>query len=113
MKTSIGLELIGGDPCGLFYRRQPWVARIDGFDSYYGYKRQFMPYVTDYSRCNSTGSRGVMHYYCLDDGIYEVSERISWKRTRRYFILAFNGEYEKVEREEVDRWLKNYWESAS
>src|SRR5690554_2450516 len=63
---------------------RPWVARLLGLDDTYGFKREFVRGQRDESRASNTGGRGVFYHYALTDGLYEVSERLSWKRTRRY-----------------------------
>lgn len=85
---------------------RPWVARIVGLDNLYGLRREFLRCTSkDYRRANSIGSRGVFEYYTLTDGVYEVNRRISWRRTRRYFILVDGGEYVEVELDDVIAWL--------
>lgn len=79
----------------------PWVARITGLCNKYGLKREFMRGQKDYSLANSVGSRGVYVYYPLDPGIYEVNERLTWKRVRRYFIQVQNAEITEITREQV------------
>lgn len=110
MKSVIQLEIFGqrGVPWGLYNQHKPWVSRLCGFDPRYGYKRQFVKNsVVDYGKANSLGSRGIFRYYVLDEGVYEVSERVSWQRVERYFILAINGGWEKIPESEVREWLKN------
>ncbi len=92
-------ELLGPD------KSRPWVARITGLDAQFGYKREFMRGQKDYSQANSVGSRGVYMYYPLSDGIYEVHERLSWKRTRRYFCQVSNSDITEISREEVNALL--------
>ena len=43
----------------------PWVARITGLCARYGFSRDFVRYITDYSECNGIGSRGVYAVYTL------------------------------------------------
>jgi hypothetical protein len=134
MKAVLKLELIGDDTYEFFRLRaketaaafgpqvaaalfggmgkgRPWVARITGTDPRYRFKREFIPrQARDYSEANSVGSRGVYAYYTLSDGVYEVSERVSWKRTARYFIRVADGQIEEIGEEEV---LECLSESAS
>jgi len=91
----------------------PWVARITGIDERYGLAREFVRCHKDYSRANSTGSRGIYAYYILGDGIYEVNQRESWKRTRRYFIRVVEDKITEISREEVLEWLNTSSASAS
>jgi hypothetical protein len=137
MKAVIELELIGHDPVldkmiakvgimadaagfdktlftGGWKKTQPWVARIVGFDPKYHYRREFVRAQSrDYSRANSVGSRGVYAYYVLGDGIYEVNERMTWKRTDRYFAQVSNGTITRITQEEVDEWLNTTSASMS
>ena len=80
----------------------PYVAQIINYDfdraefnkvHKYGY--------TDYKFANSTGSRGVYKYYFVEDGIYEIQERISWKKFEHYFVLIKDGKKTKLDFEEV------------
>lgn len=109
MKSAISLELIGDDanPSRPFIR--PWIARITGFDDRYGLARQFLSYQTkDYSRANSVGSRGIYAHYILAPGLYEVSDRVSWKRTHRYFLqVSEDGSKSQISEDEVKRCLQN------
>lgn len=84
---------------------KPWVARITGRDPVYGYARQFMRGQKDYSQANSIGSRGVYLYYALESGVYEVNRRVSWKRSRRYFIRVEDAQIAEIDEQEVGRWL--------
>ena len=87
-------------------KSKPWVARLLGLDDVYGFKREFMHGHRDYSR--ATRSRGVYEYFALEPGIYEVNERISWKHTRRYFIMVTDdAEIRHIDRAEVIQWLAN------
>lgn len=88
-------------------KMRPWVARITGRDPKYVYRREFIVGMRDYSKANSVGSRGVYEYFALPDGVYEVNERVTWKRTRRYFIRVENAEITEIVREDVERWLEN------
>jgi hypothetical protein len=81
---------------------RPWVKRIIGYDPHQQDLIQ-MPVdgQIDYSRANGTGSRGVRLYFILTDGIYEVNERETWKRVRRYFIRVEGTRISEIERDEV------------
>jgi hypothetical protein len=74
---------------------RPWVARITG--------ERIAPQLTDYSEANSVGSRGVYAYYTLDDGVYEINDRVSWQRARRYFLRVQDGQKTEITREEGRR----------
>lgn len=88
-------RLLGRDPI------RPWVAALDGLDPKYGFQRRFMKGQRDYAGANGVGSRGVYEYYPLDDGIYEVHARVTWKKTRRYFVRVASGQIEEISRSEV------------
>jgi len=80
---------------------RPWVARLTGLDAKYGFAREFVHGQRDYSQANSVGSRGVYEYIPLKDGVYEVNERLTWKRTRRYFIRVQDAQITEISRDEV------------
>lgn len=82
-------------------KSRPWVAHLIGLDTQYGFKREFLKGQKDYSQANSVGSRGVYLYFPLKDGIYEVNERLTWKRARRYFIRVQNAQIVEIGRDEV------------
>ena len=86
---------------------RPWVARITGFDDHYEFAREFVNGQKDWSQANGIGSRGVYIYYPLRPGIYEVNDRVSWQRSRRYFIQVDGLEITEITREEVGEWLTN------
>jgi hypothetical protein len=88
-------------------KKHPWIARIVGLDSRYTFKREFLRGQKDYSRANSIGSRGVYLYYPLKAGVYEVNERLTWKKARRYFVRVVGSEFFEVGREEVLNWLES------
>lgn len=82
---------------------QPWVARIDGRDQRYGYRRTFERGRKDYSRSNSVGSRGVYLHFALHPGLYEVYERTSWRGSRRYFLrVDDSGHKVELAKSDVD-----------
>lgn len=81
--------------------QRPWVAALEGLDPKYGFQRRFMKGQRDCAGANGVGSRGVWEYYPLDDGLYEVHERTSWTKTRRYFVRVASGHIEEIPREEV------------
>lgn len=104
-KTPIsgGMERYG-DYLGLDQSR-PWVARLTGFDEECTLAREFVRGQKDYSQSNSTGSRGVYVYYPLKTGVYEVNERTSWTRVRRYFLHVEREEITEITKDEVLQWL--------
>jgi hypothetical protein len=94
-------------------KSNPWVARIVGFDDTYRYKREFQRGITSYQRANGTGSRGIFVHYALNNGIYEVNERVSWKNVKRYFIRVENAKITEITREELETCLSATLASVS
>lgn len=88
-----------------YNKTRPWVAKIIGRSNQFGYERKFMRGQKDYQDANSVGSRGVFCYYPLDSGVYEIHERVSWKRTRRYFIRVIDEKYHEISRDAVEAFL--------
>jgi len=84
-----------------------WVAEVRGPDSQYKWQRRFLRGKKDYTRANSVGSRGVYVCYILESGlVYEVKERVSWGRSRRYFCrVSEGGEVIEIPEDEVTQWL--------
>jgi hypothetical protein len=82
-------------------KSNPWVARLLGLDDQYGFAREFVRGYTDYSKASGTGAHGIFIYYALEDGIYEVNKRLSWKHVKRYFIRVLDGTITEITREEV------------
>jgi len=88
-------------------RLKPWVARILGPDPKYGLKREFIYGQRDYTFANSVGSRGIYEYFALTPGVYEVNERLTWKKARRYFIRVEGTEISEINKDEVLECLKS------
>ena len=86
-------------------KSRPWVAMIKGYDEKFGIAREFVRGQIDYSQSNSVGSRGVYLYYALKPGIYEVNERSTWSKVRRFFVRVEGAAYEEISKEEVEQWL--------
>jgi len=87
-------------------RPKAWVARIRGFDHYYGYQREFIKPVYDYSFAAKTG-KGTVLYFFLPEGVYEVKAPISWKHEDHYFCRSLDGDIIKLSREDLECALKN------
>jgi hypothetical protein len=101
-------ELINGSGARYAPRPRPWVARLNGLDERWGFKREFVKGVHDYSYARRTGSRGIYLYFALAPGFYEIYRAISWKHDERYFIqVDGQGNWRKVNKEEVVECLKN------
>ncbi len=87
-------------------RLSPWVARLTGLDSQNRIQRDFVKAQKDWSDANGTGSRGVWLWYFLEPGIYEINQRETWHRTRRYFARVIDERtLVEMSREEVLRCL--------
>lgn len=84
---------------------RPWVARLHGLDEKYGFAREFVVGMRDYTFANAIGSRGIYEYFALEDGLYEVNECIKLGYARRYFIRVENAEITEISHEEVERCL--------
>lgn len=87
---------------------KPWVARITGVGKQGKLMREFVRGVRDYSEANSIGSRGIYEYFTLPPGVYEVNNRVSWSRVRRYFVrVSEEGDITEISKQEVLSWLGN------
>ena len=85
---------------------EPSVSRVT-WSAERGLETQRLPIgQKDYRDANSIGSRGIRGYWIVDDGVYEVCARESWKRARRYYLPVENGRKREIGREEVYRCLQ-------
>lgn len=85
----------------------PWVARITGIDDRHGFKREFIKGQKDYSGANGSGSRGIWLFYFLEPGLYEINQRVKWKRVERFFAWVVNESTMcRLTREEAIQWLR-------
>lgn len=81
----------------------PWVARITGRDSRFGYKREFLPYKKDYTHANRKGSRGVFCYFMVETGlVYEVKG----SRCRYFCTVDTDGEIIIISKKDVNEWIE-------
>lgn len=62
--------------------------------------------VPDYSNANCTGSRGVIYWYVLRPGVYEVNHRYKLNKVRRYFVLSEGGTTREINQSEAVEWLQ-------
>jgi len=104
---NLALEAIGDDTDKLLRRfgggppRQA-VAQIMGSHGRGGWARAYLLGARDYSRANSTGSRGIMVNYQLEEGpIYWVAEPKTWHQTERYFLRIIDAHRIRMTEEEV------------
>jgi len=106
MYGVISAELING--VAWASRPRPWVARLTALDDHWGFCREFVKGVQDYTYARRSGGRGIYVYYALAPGLCEVYRPISWKHEERFFCrVDGNGSLHRIEREEVIECLKN------
>lgn len=110
MSPGLGTVLVGPTSGS-----RPWVAEILGRDPVYSFARKFLPCHIDYRHANSVGTRGVLMHCVLESGkLYEVKERVSWKKTVRYFCtVTEDGDIVEITRQRVDAWLNARLASTS
>lgn len=86
--------------------REPWVAKICGLNSQYGFSREFVRGEIDYSESNGCGSRGVLLRFIVEEEyLYEVYRCTSWRSSDRFFCFWRDGELHKMSKNEVLEWL--------
>lgn len=89
----------------------PWVARITGPDARFGFKREFLNPLRDYSTARVTSRRQtkgvVLEWLLPPEGVYEI-RLFEGKRgvERRRFYRVEDGELVEVAREEVIEWIR-------
>lgn len=85
----------------------PSVSKVTSFNRDRGdFNRAAIHGYTDYAQANSTGSRGVYKFYFVEDGLYEIKARVSWKKVEHYFLLVENGQQTRLTFLEAVEWLK-------
>lgn len=88
-------------------RPRPWVARLAGLDDRWGFLREFVKGVYDYTYATQKG-KNVWVYFALGPGLYEVYYPTSWKHEERYFIIVDeDGIEQKITKSEVIECLKS------
>lgn len=88
-------------------RPSPWVARITGTNDHFGFAREFVRPVYDYTNATRKGKNARVYYF-LAPGIYETKYPISWRHdTRFFFQVNESGEWDEISKNEVLEWLKN------
>lgn len=86
-----------------------WVARLTGYSPRFGFRREFLWGIRDYSYGQDHHSRGVYFYWFLPPGVYDTYRHISWKHDERQYIrIDDRGCIHEITKEEADSWLKNY-----
>lgn len=94
MKSAISAEVIHKLP-------RPWLAKIVAVCDVYGFEREFLKPVPDYSHGQHHHTRGVYWYWFVDDGVYQLDKPISWKHRERVFLRACGGEVAEITKDEV------------
>lgn len=85
---------------------RPWVAEIIAYSPEHGVERRFLEPIRDMGLTGPKSSRGIYCVFPLQPGrIYEVYERVSWKRSERYFCRVVGNEIERIDGEEVVKCL--------
>lgn len=107
MYASFAIRLIVGSAYWPS-RPRPWVARLNGVDPHWGFQREFVKGVYDYSYSSKGTGKNTYIYYHLAPGLYELYYPISWKHDERYFArVSDDGEIERITKDEVIECLKN------
>lgn len=91
-------------------RPHPWVAQLTAVNHRWGFHRKFVKGVYDYTYARKSGGRGILIYFALKPGFYEVYRPVSWnERSDERFFIQVNelGNWHKITREEVIECLKN------
>lgn len=78
-----------------------WVKRVLGDDG-----REAVRGVPDYTNANSTGSKGVVYWYVLRPGVYEVNHRYKLNKVRRYWLISEGGKLREVSKSEAFEWRR-------
>lgn len=98
---GLGSAFIGEIPTG------PYVAEITWDQESMRFLKTPLTSQRDYRHANGKGSRGVMLRFILkSDQLYEVYERISWRRSDTYFVAVSEyGTIYRLKDHEVKEWL--------
>ena len=84
-----------------------WIAKIEGFDDKYLYKRKFQPYLErDWSR---SGKHGTSTFWIKDgEGYYEYREPKTGGATQAFLYWdGESNEMKRVSKKEVDEYIKS------
>lgn len=103
MYGVVHAECIWGSGCVYPSRPNPWCARILGTDPRWGFRREFVKGVFDYTYARGKrGGRGVQIYFALAPGLYEYWYPTSWKHEAREFLKVSDaGDVCEITREEL------------
>jgi len=88
-------------------RHRPWVARIQGTDDRWDFKREFVQGPRDYTYADKLGERGIYEYFYLQPGLYEINDPIALGESRRYFARVNDDSLTEINREELLECLTN------
>jgi hypothetical protein len=88
-------------------RERPYVARVIPTVAAPGFRTEELIPLKDYSAANRIGSRGVYAFYTLDDGLYEVNQRLTWGKARLYYLRVADGQKTEMTRQELYQCLRN------
>lgn len=107
MYGVIGIRLITASGANWPSRPHPWVARITGEDAQFGFARDFLRPVYDYTHATRKG-KNTYAYYHMPPGLYELYYPVSWRHDTRYFArVDKTGTIHTITREDVVECLKN------
>ncbi len=85
---------------------EPWVDRLTGLQEGH-FRRERVRGLRDYTHASCTGARGIFIWYFLAPGLYEINQRVSWNKARRYFVQSEGGILTERTYHEVLQCLKN------
>jgi hypothetical protein len=104
--------IIVSEVTGAGYRYHPWAARLTGLCPKYGFRREFINGIKDWTHVKKAkrGERwpGVYIYYAVPPGLYEINHRMSKGRQYREYILVLEGgELKTISKDEAKKEFKN------
>ena len=101
MYAAIGIRLIVATGSVWSSRPHPWCARITGINHQWGYQREFVKPVHDYTYASRKGKNTYVYFF-LAPGLYEIFYPISWKHDTRYFLrVNDDGTETRLSKDEV------------
>ncbi len=107
MYGVIGIRLIIATGGTFASRPRPWVARITALHERFGFTREFLRPVYDYTYATKKGKNTYVYFH-MAPGLYELFYPVSWQHDERYFArVDDNGDLHKISREEVAECLKS------
>jgi hypothetical protein len=89
-------------------RPLPWAARLLGIDPRWGFRREFVNGIRDYTHGQEHHSRGVWLYFFLEPGLYETYRPISWRHDeRKFWHVSIEGELSEIDKEKMAQCLRD------